>query len=80
MRDLLIGHGRHHGAAPPALERSKAATGTALTGHFPFGRMSWPDVEHARGVLRQLIGEAEQRDGPHGRGSGPGREHPLLAQ
>lgn len=59
MRDLLIGHGRLGGAAPPLLERLNSIISTALAGHFPLGRTPWDEVEHARGVLQRLIKEVE---------------------
>ena len=59
MRDLLIGHGRDRGAAPPVLERLNSVISTALAGHFPLGRTPWNEVEHARGVLHRLVEEAE---------------------
>jgi hypothetical protein len=59
MRDLLIGHGRLGGAAPPLLERLNSVISTALAGHFPLGNTPWSEVEHARGVLCRLIEEAE---------------------
>ena len=59
MRDLLIAHGRREDALPPLLERLNSVISTALAGHFPLGTTPWSEVEHARGVLRDLIGEAE---------------------
>lgn len=59
MRDLLIEHGRRGGGAPPVLERLNSVISTALAGHFPLGRTPWDEVEHARGVLRRLVEEAE---------------------
>ena len=55
MRDLLIAQGRVDTAASPTLGRLNAVISTALAGHFPLGETPWPEVEHARTALRQLI-------------------------
>jgi len=58
MRDIMIADLRsERGAERDRLERLNAIISTALAGHFPLGNIPWQEVEHARGALKELIGE-----------------------
>jgi len=56
MRDIMI-RSRREGGRTEELERLNPIISTALAGHFPLGNIPWSEVEHARGALKELIGE-----------------------
>lgn len=59
MRDRMIAALRgDFGADDSRLQRLNAIISTSLAGHFPLGNIPWPEIEHARGALAELIGEA----------------------
>ena len=57
MRDAMIARFRKEGDGRDELEQVNAVISTALAGHFPIGKVPWPEVEHARDTLKALIAE-----------------------
>ncbi|MDT7953109.1 MAG: hypothetical protein RQ966_16530 [Acetobacteraceae bacterium] len=54
MRHLLIAKGRDP-ASRKQLETLNAVISSVLAGHFPLGGIPWPEVEHARHTLADLV-------------------------
>lgn len=62
LRDLLLAEARQgHGDSRRRLERVNALISVVLAGHFPLGKVPWPEMERARGVLAAM---ASGQDGP----------------